>query len=242
MTPGTSDHGLARVEGQHPDVFPSSPNALLGVFVSIMQACFYAPSRPDHIPWFWDLGPTPTTDDSGSPDDEENEVHGRRLYVSTEALEYPDARNVRPAILVGRAEIQFISLGATNAVEVDFPRMGQVLYCHANVPITLACLSRDSGESATLADVVASFLIGSCQELREAFGLHGIGMPVISTTTTRRFGAEAEFWETQVRVLVEVKYKWIKWPLAPVISEIVARLTANGEVRDLREVLQSSTP
>lgn len=242
MLPGSADHELARVEGQHPDVFPSSPNALLGVFVAVMQSCFYAPHRPPNIPWFWDPGPTPTTDDSGDPDDEDNEVHGRRLYVSVESLEYPDARNVRPAILVGRSEVTFISLGASNAVELDFPRMGQVLYCHANVPVTLACLSRDSGESATIADVVASFLIGSCQELRQAFGLHAIGMPVISTTTNRRFGAEAEFWETQVRVLVELKFKWIKWPLAPVISEIVARLTANGEVRDLREVLQTTTP
>lgn len=238
MPPGKSDHGLTRVEGDHPDVFPSGPNALVGVFVAIVQACFYAPSRPANIPWFWDTQPTPESDDSGDPE----ESGGRRLYVSEESLEYPDSRNVRPAVLVGRSDIQYVSLGASNIAEVDYPRMGQVLYCHSMLSIELACLAREQGESATLADVMASFLVGSGQEIREHFGLHSLGMPSISKTSpTRRFAGTTEFWETVVRVPVEAKYKWVKWPLAPVISEIFAHLKVNGEVRDLREVLQRPT-
>jgi hypothetical protein len=41
---------MTRVSDQHPDVFPSSPNALLAVFTSVLQARFFEPNEGG-LPW-----------------------------------------------------------------------------------------------------------------------------------------------------------------------------------------------
>lgn len=236
--PGQPFLGLTRVDDQHPDIFPSSPNGLLGVFTAVLQARFYAPND-DGLPWVWDPDPTPDRDDGGPLPGEENGPEPRRIYIEPAWVEYPSGRNVRPALLVGRGTIQYIKIGAGNKAAHDYPRGGEVLMCHATVPVTVACLSRDQGESATLADVVASFIIASAQDIRPMFGIHSIEMPSIAETSVyKRTGADVEFWNTQVTFGVELKYKWWRWPVAPVLREIVAKLVTNGEVTDLREVLQ----
>jgi hypothetical protein len=241
MEPGESDDHLTRVKGQHPDIFPSSPNALLAVFVAVLQSRFYAPVDPGDLPWVWTGDPIPDDDDSGSlPGDTAEERRApRRIYITSAFNEYPSARNLKPALLVGRAAIQYVRLGVGNRAAHDFPRGGEVLVCHAMTNITVNCVSREDGESATLADVVASFFLGSAPEIRAEFGIHGIEPPVISETTVyRRSGANVESWGTTVSLPIEVQYKWWRYPLAPVIREFAARLRINGEATDLREVLQ----
>lgn len=234
---------MTRVEDQHPDIFPSSPNGLLGVFTAVLQARFYDPNT-EGLPWVWDPDPTPDGDDAGPlPGSPGDATEPRRIYIEPASIEYPKARNVRPALLVGRGTVQYVKLGAGNRVAHDYPRGGEALMCHATVPVTVACLSRDQGESATLADVVASFLIGSAADIRPMFGIHSIEMPTIAETSIyKRVSADVEFWNTQVIIGVEIQYKWWRWPLAPVIRQIAARLVTQGEVTDLREVLQRRTP
>jgi hypothetical protein len=235
---------MTRVSDQHPDVFPSSPNALLAVFTSVLQARFFEPNEGG-LPWVWTADPTPEDDDAGAlpGDDEEEAPAPRRIYIELASTQYPTARNVRPALLVGRGTIQFLKLGTGNRVAHDYPRGGEALLCHAVVPITVSCLSRDSGESQTLADVVASFFVGSAPDIRAAFGVHSIEMPTIAETVIyKRAGGETEFWNTAVTLGTEIQFKWWRWPLAPVLRELALRLDTNGQITDLREVLQRRTP
>lgn len=245
MEPGQPDHGFTRVEGQHPDVFPSSPNALIGVFVAVLQSRFHPPIRPENLPWDlpweWDIDPTPQSDDAGVlPDDTAAEARPlRRIYIESAFTEYPTARNIRPALLVSRGPVQLVRLGVGHRAAHDFPRGGEVLMCHGMTSVTVDCLSREDAESATLADVVASFFLASAPEIRSAFSIHGMEPPAIGETTpVRRTAGELESWSTKVTLSVEIQYKWWRWPLAPVIREIAARLSTNGEVVGLREVLQ----
>lgn len=231
---------MTRVVDQHPDIFPSSPNALIGVFTAVLQSRFFEQTEAP-LPWIWDPDPTPEGDDAGAlaSDDPDAAPPPRRIYIERAAAEHPVARDVRPALLVGRGAIQYIQLGAGNRAHHDYPRSGEALMCHASVPITIACLSRDEGESGTLADVVASYLIGSATDICTAFAMHEISLPSIAEPAVyRRERAQVDFWNTQVVVTAQVRYKWWRWPLAPVIRDFVAHLKVNGEARDLREVLQ----
>jgi hypothetical protein len=86
--------------------------------------------------------------------------------------------------------------------------------------------------------VVASFFVGSAPDIRAAFGVPTIAETVIY----KRAGGETEFWNTAVTLGTEIQFKWWRWPLAPVLRELALRLDTNGQITDLREVLQRRTP
>ena len=245
MTPGHSTSGATRLDDHHPDVFPSSPTALVSVFAAALQARFYEQGGDPPLPWFWDGAPTPTDDDAGGlPGDTPEEARpGRRIYIESGPLDQPLARNVRPALIVMRGPIQYVTLGVGRGPVINYPTMGRLLYCHGRTSIAVSCVSRESGESGTLADVVASYLYASAAELRAEFGIHDIGDPVVlpPETYARAEGA-VPAWNTEVRIPVEVIYRWYKWPLAPMIREFRMRLESNGQATDMREVLQRRTP
>lgn len=248
MTPGTSTTGLTRLDDQHPDVFPSSPNALLGVFTSVLQARFYtqagsldpASGADLALPWVWTADATPRDDGAGpSADEDPGEAQAqRRIYIEAGPLENPPARNLRPALIVDRGPIQLVSLGAGNRVHVEYPLRAEMLLCHGQVGIEVGCIARDSGESAALADIVASYLAGSTPDIRDVFGIHEIGLPQIGVTGPyARVPGELASWRTSVSFPVTIIYKWLRWPLAPVLREFAGKLRTEGEARDLREVL-----
>jgi len=139
--------------------------------------------------------------------------------------------------------LAYQTIGVRRTVHEEHPFRAQMLMCHASTAITIQCLSRNDGESANLADVVASYLYGSTQEIRAEFGIYNIGDPVIGTTDIyRRLDNEVHAWRTDVRVDVTIAYKWYKHPLAPLLREFRSKMFANGEVRDLRAVLLTNPP
>lgn len=245
MTPGESFHGLPRLADQHPDVFPGSPTALIAVFCAIVQARFYRQGGAPPLPWFWSMDGTPREDDSGGlPGDAPKDAReGRRIEIAPATQEHPDQRNNYPALLVSRSPIVYRSLGTRRTVHEEHPFRAQMLMCHASTNINIQCLSRNDGESANLADLVASYLYGSTQELTEEFNIYNIGDPVIGVTDIyKRLGNEVHAWRTDVQVEVTIAYKWYKYPLAPILREFRARLSARDETRDLRAVLLTNPP
>lgn len=245
MTPGDAHFNLTRVADQHPDIFPGSPAALIAVFCAIVQARFFRQGGAPPLPWFWSIDPTPSGDDGGGLPSDPPGVYpdGRRIEIAPATQEHPDARSNYPALLVARGPIQYESLNVGRTVHEEHPLKAQMLYCHANTSITVQCLSRDDGESSNLADLVASYFYASTNEIAGEFGLHHIGDPVIDVTSIyKRLGNEVHAWQTDVKVPVTMRYKWYKYPLAPILREFRMHLTANGEVRDLRDVLLTTPP
>lgn len=239
-------NGFTRAEGQHPDVFPSSPSGVKGVFIAALQSRFYPPHNPEQsMPWVWNPDPTPDEDGGGPlPFGAEGEAEpARRIYIGGGGRQYNTARNVLPALLVSRGRVEHISIGVGNIAAHDYPRNGEVIVHHAKLPILVDCLSREEEESETIADVVASFIVANDKALRSAFGLHGIGMPGVDPASIFKLtGGNEEAWSTRVTFEVEVQYKFWRWPLAPVFREVRAHLETNGEIRDLTELLQRQDP
>lgn len=243
MNPGHSTVGQTRVDDQHPDIWPSSPNALVAVFSAILQARFFEQGGEHPLPWFWSADPTPTDDAGGDLDTDTAETAGRRIYIESGPLDQPLARNVRPALIVTRGAIQYKTLGVGRSAVIDYPRMGRLLYCHGASSISIQCISREAGESQTLADVVASFFYASAAEIRAEFGIHDIGDPVIAPPTPyARASGEIPAWSTEVGVPVEIIYRWYKWPLAPILRRFRIHMELNGEPAELRDLIQHRDP
>lgn len=215
--------GLPLIDGQHKDVFPGSPMALVGLFTEVIRARF----RDDNavgLPWIWRPDPTPLPDETGEED------APRTLYIESQYTEEPDARNFRPAILVEKEDTQLLKLWLGNRAAIDVPTRLQVFIAHALTPISILCLSTARGESANLGDLTFAHIVTCRDEIRATFGIHDIMPPVLGKTTIyRRNPNENETWSTPVGFQVQYKFLWRTWPVAPVLQDINARILAAGD-------------
>lgn len=212
--------GLPRLEGQHPDIFPNSPLALVAVFTEIIQERFLPYNE---LPWVL------TKDDPTPEDSEENtEENPRKIYIESKYTQHPNARNFRPAILIDRLDTRFIQIAIGNRAIFDPAKQIDVHICHAQTIISISCLSLSRGESATLAEHVAMYLLANKNVIREYFSIYNISMPVMgSTIPYRNIPNENDGWNTPINLEIEVKYLWRVTPIAPKLQEIKARIMQN---------------
>ncbi len=213
---------LPRMEEDHPDVFPGSVLALVGCFVAAMRSRF-SQDNAGSLPWAWKEDPTPNTNEDNSTD------APRTIFIESAYNEEPDGRDPRPAILVGNGATQFVQLWIGNTAAYHQPTATKVVIVHAITEIRFECLSNRRGESMQLAQMVADFMTASKDDLREAFSLHNITPVQISECIPERRDSSAiESWKTVVAMQVQGKLLYLHWPIAPVLTEIVARFTASS--------------
>lgn len=205
--------GTPRVEDQHEDVFPGSPMAVVAVFTNCLQARFSGDNAQD-LPYRWSEDPQP--EESGAV----------KLYIESQYTEEPDARNRTPALLVEKGPTQLQKLTLGHRGFIDMPSMREVFVAWAYVPVSVLCLANSRGVSATLADTVFAFLVGSTNHIREAFSIHEISPATITDTQPYRQSSDnVEVWTTTVSVTTMIKYMWQTRPIAPVLKEIAAKMS-----------------
>lgn len=211
------------LEDHQPDVYPASPMALVGVFVAIMQERFSG-SNEEGLPWYWDPDPTPRIDEEG------DERSPRKIYIASQFSEFPEGRDVLPAILVDKDDTVFLKQWFGHRAHTDTKTRTDVFLAHAQVPISILCNAENRGESALLGDVVAMHILSGTNAMRETFGFHEVTSPILGKTQVmRRSSAQIESWTTPVNFMVQAKFMWRTQPFAPVLSQIVTRITASGD-------------
>ena len=223
---------MARAPGQHPDVYPGSPSGLIGVFVALLRTRFTSEfsQGPLALPWYWSPDATPTNDDGGPLpcDPPGTSPPGRRIAIEKQSQEYPDAKDTRPGLFVGRSVMNYTSQGVTNKIEQTYPTMADVMSAIVGFPLSVNCCSREEGENDTLADTVASFLFASQDEICELFHLTHAQPPQIGEPEiVRRAPGNVEFHRTTVSMYFETKITWRRWPIAPRLNDIRLRITAS---------------
>lgn len=206
-------HGTPRVEDQHPDIFPGSPMALVDVFTQCLQARFSGDNARE-LPYVWSPDPQPLEQEGAT-----------RLYIESQFTEEPNARDRTPALLVEKGYTQTQKVFVGNRVDIDLPTRTELFAAWATVPISVLCIGASRGNSATLGDVVLAYLLGSTNQIREAFNIHEITLPTLSDTQPyRQSGSHVEAWTTTLSMNVMIKFMWRTRPIAPVLREIAAKM------------------
>lgn len=224
MSTVRSTVGTPRIEGTHPDIFPGSPLAVLGVIVEVLRARF----RGDNVgksPYYWESDPTPAATERGDLD------APRKLIIESQYQQYPDSRDVQPALYVECGALRFQEVAIGNRADHD-QRSGEDLYLMVgSMPVSILCVSPVRGESMELGALVGFYLAALRPQLREIFGFQDVAMPIIDGTQVyRRSTNDLESWITPINTQVTCKYLWVETPIAPKLREIRAQIAA-GETR-----------
>ncbi len=212
------DKNMARVEGAQEDIFYGSTLGVLGVLVEVIRARFRGANV--NIPWFWDADPTPGDEETNEPS------APRKLYIESAYLEFPDGRNVRPAILVDAAEVVPFKDSVGNFAGADLPVQLMGYYSRNRITMEVLVIAETRGECMVLADHVRAHLLATRQLVRRFFQIHELTEPVQGRTQPYR--RDKDIWETQLNFYVEIEMRWLTAPIAPLLQEIKMRLTQAG--------------
>jgi hypothetical protein len=215
-------YGTPRLEGQHPDVFPGSPLALIAIYVEAIRLRFSQDNKYK-LPYYWEQDPTPTSDEEHTDD------APRKILIESQYAQHPDARDYRPAIFVDRGDMAFSKIVVGNRAAHDIPTQEDLYLIHVTTPLSVLCISKDRGESMSIGEIVAFYLTTLMTQMREAFGLQDVTPPVLGTTQVyRRNSNEIEEWITPITFQITCKHLWTEIPIAPKLREIALSLSTNA--------------
>jgi hypothetical protein len=221
MSSVQSDGGFPKVEGQAPDVFYGSPLALVGLFTEVIRARFRGSNN--HTPWIWLEDPTPEDSEQNTPE------APRRLYVESQLSDDPEARTFNPAVLVDKEETRLLKPVVGNRAGLRLTDRLEGFFALAVIPMSVICLSTQRGESANLADHVWMH-ITACQNLvRSTFGIHEISPATLGRTQVfRRTEGTPDRWNTPIMFEVQIAFRWLTRPIAPLLQEVHTKLELAG--------------
>jgi hypothetical protein len=221
LDPGPLSEGrLAKVKGQNPDIFYGSSLAIQGVFVEVMRARFRGINTNTDIPYYWDADPTPLpteNNEAGNP---------RKLYIESEYLEFPDAKNYRPAILVDAAECVPIKDVVTNRAGVYRPQGIEGFYSRCQTSMEVLVIDDTRGACSVLGDIAWFHLLACRMLIRQEFRIHEMTEPVKGRVIP--FRRDQDIWECPITFNVQVEMRWLTKEIAPLLRSVRANLTAKG--------------
>jgi len=219
--------GTPRLRDAHPDIFPGSPLAVLGIFVDILRIRFSQDNRGS-TPYYWASDPTPEATEEGTVESP------RKLIIESQYLQHPDSRDVTPALFVERGALSFTEVSMGSRGDHD-QRTGQDFYIAQGVmPISILCVSSSRGESMEIGSLIGFYMLSLRPSLREIFGFQDVRTPIVDGTQVyRRSTNDIESWVTPVNTQVTCKYLWIETPIAPKLRELRANLGTGASTQVL---------
>lgn len=223
----TEPAGTPRLPGQHRDVLPGSPTAILAIFAEIIRERF----RPENgLAWVWDGNPVPKGDAAGT------NTSPRKILIEPAYSESSEVRNFRPAIYVDKGPTQPAKIVLGNLAGQQLSTGLRAFHSMATIPINVTVESSRKGESGTLADIVWFYLMAGIEPIRATFDFHEISMPVLGSTAA--IEKDKTGWVTQVSFAITANFRWTTVPMAPVLREVVQRLSTNAESAESTIVLR----
>jgi hypothetical protein len=212
---------LAKIEGQSDDIFYGSSLALQGVFVEVIRSRFRGENLTPDLPYYWAADPTPGSDETNEGG------HPRKLYIESEYLEFPDAKNYRPAILIDAGESGGNRDVVANRAGAHRPTGIEGGYFRDTHAMEVLLIDETRGGCSILSDIVRMHLLACRMLIREAFRIHEMTEPRKSKVVPYR--RDKDLWECQLSFQVEVELRWTTRPIAPVLREIAANFRNIGD-------------
>lgn len=200
--------------GQHRDILPGSPSAILAIFTEIVRERF----RPGNdLPWEWDGSVTPkqgALNTAASP---------RKILIESAFSELSEVRNFRPAIYVDKGPTQTGKIVTGNFADQHLPTGKRTFFAQSRIPITISCESARKGESGTLADTVWFYLLGALEPICATFDFHELTPPQLGGTV--QIEKDKPGWVTQIMFAVTTNIRWTTTPIGPVLQQIKTNIS-----------------
>jgi hypothetical protein len=206
---------IPRLEGEHPDILPNSPLAVIGLFIFAVRSRFDPNFVKEEMPWIWVPNLNPEEDYEGPS----------RLYITSMYNVEDLVRNYYPAIYIGRAggPVSPNKVTIANRAGVYLPTQLIAYHCMCQMPLVIECRAENMAESANLAEVVWCYLLSSVQILRKDFGLHDITVPFLGDPVEQTL--DKKIWVTTVQTSVTFDMRWCTEPIAARLQEITLKIT-----------------
>jgi len=187
---------------QNERIVPSSPLAIIGLFVEIIRRRYSI----EGMPWVWN-----------------ESVHETQIVIESAFVENTEERNFRPAIFVDKDESTIGRVIVGDRAGVHLPSSMEGFYGLMTVPLLIDCISTRRGESATIGDTTQFYLHASSDLIQASFGLHDMTPVVLGRTTP--FERDHDVWVTPVTFTVQVPVRWSSTPTAPLLQDIITEIT-----------------
>lgn len=181
-----------------------SPLAIQGIFLEILRERF---SENGGLQWIWRPDSTLTT-----------------VIIETGYNEETEARNTVPAIFVNRLQSVPQKMVIGDRAGVRLPDHLEGFAALMQVGITITCIDADEGTSALLGDTVQFTLLAAQDVIQKEFGLHDFTHPTLGPTQPQ--AKDKDKWVTQVAFNIQFWIRWAQTPIAPLLQQVVQRVTA----------------
>lgn len=195
-------------QSQHPTIRPGSKLAVLGVFVEIIRKRMSFGMPPD-FQWLWD-----------------KDIKKTRIAVESAFNEDKEHRDFRPAVYVDCDDQTHGRVVIGDFVGQNLQTGMRGFWNLQTVPVLIECVAGKKSESAILGDIVAIFLQASSDLIQAKFGFHD--MTPLTVGRTQPYTVDKTQWITSVTFNVQYPTRWTNLPIAPLLQEIEAEVTASG--------------
>ena len=203
-------HEHSQVRPQAPQdrrqIAAGSPIAVQGIFLEIIRERFRGDSGID---WVW------------RPDITETDI-----VIEGSFNEETESRNTTPAVYITRLETTAAKIVIGDRAGVRLPDHKEGFGALATVGMQVECVSNDEGESSVLGDIVQFMLLASQDIIQREFGFYDFTHPSLSQTTA--YARDVNKWSTVVSFQVQFWIRWSQVPIAPLLQQIVQRVTHHG--------------
>lgn len=219
----TSPTNAPRLEGEHQDIAPGTPLAVIGCWLAALRFRFNDnPGEP--LPWVWDPDLKPDDDENGEPRSEDGVP--RKLLIEAAFNVEKEVRNYRPAIYVDRGAITPMKHHVDNFVGKYIPTGLKAHHSMADMPMSFLVESESAGECCVIADTAWFFMLATRDLFRKSFGFHEISNPIMGPTQPQTM-QDKTVWQTVINFNVQFDLRWTTRPIAPFLREIALRLESS---------------
>jgi hypothetical protein len=188
-------------EHQNVSIRPGSKLAVLGVFVEIIRRRFAANNVPENFQWRWD------------PD-----ISATRLAVESAFNEDKTHRNFRPAVYVDCDDQTMGRVVLGDRVTQNLKTGLEKFWNLQSVPILIECVAAKRAESATVGDLVGTFLHATSDLVQGKFGFHD--MTPVTVGRTQPTPRDKDQWVTPVTFVVQAPFRWTNIRTASLLQEV----------------------
>jgi hypothetical protein len=191
----------------HQLILDGSPLAMIGIFVEVLRERFAPDNGMPKYHWYED-------------------AHKTKVIIESAFEDSDTKRGDKPAIYIDRDEIVYGKTVIGDRAGFTWKDSKDFQWTLATTPILIDCVASRRGESAILGDIVHWSLHVMSDAIQATFSLHDMSPPRLGRTIP--YEDDKEAWSSPVSFTIQHNVRWTTVPIAPLLQEIVARVTASG--------------